>query len=92
MSNLLSGGKEGLGELVESVLNQVLEARQRSSSGRADTSGVRAGRGTGTGTVHGRSTAVWGCLCCAFRSFGTVRFRRRFFSVINALNRPWCWR
>jgi len=27
LSNLLGGGKEGLGELVESVLNQVLEAQ-----------------------------------------------------------------
>ena len=91
LSNLLSGGKEGLGELVESVLNQVLEARPRSSLGRADTSGVRAGRGTGTGTGPGSSTAAWSRLCCAFRSFGTGPSRRRFFSVINAPSRPWYW-
>jgi len=33
LSNLLSGGKEGLGELVESVLNQVLEAQAEEQLG-----------------------------------------------------------
>ena len=33
LSNLLSGGKEGLGELVESVLNQVLKAQAEEQLG-----------------------------------------------------------
>ena len=33
LSNLLGGGKEGLGELVESVLNQVLEAQAEEQLG-----------------------------------------------------------
>lgn len=33
LSNLLSAGKEGLGELLESVLNQVLEAQAEEQLG-----------------------------------------------------------
>jgi len=45
LSNLLSGGKEGLGELVESVLNQVLEAQaeERLGAGRYERSEARTG-------------------------------------------------
>lgn len=45
LSNLLSGGKEGLGELVESVLNQVLEAQaeEQLGAGRYERSEGRTG-------------------------------------------------
>ena len=45
LSNLLSGGKEGLGELVESVLNQVLEAQaeEQLGAGRYERSEARNG-------------------------------------------------
>lgn len=45
LSNLLSGGKEGLGELVESVLNQVLEAQaeEQLGAGRYERSEARTG-------------------------------------------------
>lgn len=45
LSNLLSGGKEGLGELVESVLNQVLEtqAEEQLGAGRYERSEGRTG-------------------------------------------------
>ncbi len=60
LSNLLSGSKEGLGELVESVLNQLLEAQaeEQLGAGRYERSECRMGTGTGIAPVS--STAGWG--------------------------------
>ena len=45
LSNLLSGSKEGLGELMESVLNQILEAQaeEQIGAGRYERSETRTG-------------------------------------------------
>ena len=55
LSNLLSAGKEGLGELVESVLNQVLEAQaeEQLGAGRYERSEARTGYRNGYSESEG---------------------------------------
>jgi hypothetical protein len=56
----LLNGPDGLARLVETVLNQVLEAQVTETLGRRDTNARTGGPVTETATGRGRSTREWG--------------------------------
>ena len=91
LSGLLTSDT-GLQGLVETVLNQVLEAQvsdqigakpyERSEQRQAYRNGSRPR------TLYSR-VGHWCCMC---RRCATAVSARSCFHVINVVSKPWCWR
>ena len=63
LSSLLSGGKKRVAALLESVLNQVLEAHIEGQFDAAGMNGAQRRRVTATATGCARTRAAWGRSC-----------------------------
>ncbi len=87
LSNLLSGGKAGLGELMENVLNQVLEAQaeEQLGAGRYERCEARSGYRNGYRTRQLYSRV--GLPTLRVPPFRDDSFSRRFSNVISTPSR-----
>ena len=92
LQNLLTDEGEGLKNLVESVLNQVLEAQMVEHLG-ADRHERSSGRtGYRNGYRERQLTTRVGTLILRVPQPRTEVFRRSCTGATSALNRPWFWR
>ena len=92
LSNLLSSGKEGPGELVESVLNQVLEyqTEEQLGAGRYERSEGRTGYRNGDRTRRLYSRV--GSLVPRVPQFRDGAFSTEIFQRYQRSERLWSWR